>query len=61
MTLAEAKLAFANTIAQAVNESKLPPTVVRNVLADIDRAVAQLEEQQFQSALTAEEGEENNG
>jgi hypothetical protein len=59
MTLSEAKMAFANKLATDINESKLPPTVIRIVLADMDRAVAQLEEQQFQSALNAEEGGEN--
>ena len=56
MTLSEAKLQFAQSIANLINESHLPPTVCRLVLADIDRTLAQLEEQQFQKAL---EGKEN--
>jgi len=56
MTLSEAKLQFAQSIANLINESHLPPTVCRIVLADIDRTLAQLEEQQFQKSL---EGKEN--
>lgn len=55
MTLSEAKMQFAQNMANMINESKLPPTVIRNVLADMDRAVAQLEEQQYQSACAAKE------
>ena len=57
MTLAEAKGVFAKKIADTINESKLPPTIVRMVLADIDKAVAVLEEQQYQKLMNAEEGE----
>lgn len=57
MTLNEAKAQFAQTIATAINESKLPPTVIRLILADMDRAVAQLEEEQYQKSIASEEGE----
>ena len=57
MTLAEAKGVFAKKIADTINESKLPPTIVRMVLADIDKAVAVLEEQQYQKSMASEEGD----
>lgn len=50
MTLSEAKLNFAQSVANLINESHLPPTICRIVLADIDRTLAELEEQQFQKA-----------
>lgn len=50
MTLSEAKLSFAQSVANLINESHLPPTICRIVLADIDRTLAELEEQQFQKA-----------
>ena len=58
MTLSEAKVQFATQLATAINESHLPPTVIRNVLADMDRVVAQLEEQQYQQSI-AEKGEDD--
>ena len=59
MTLSEAKMQFAQNMANLINESKLPPTVIRNILADMDRAVARLEEEQFQKSLASGEGEKD--
>lgn len=55
MTLTEAKLDFTQKIANAINESKLNPTMIRLILADMDRTLAQLEEQQYQSATAEKE------
>lgn len=57
MTLPEAKLKLAQDIAELINNSKLPPTICRMVLMDIDRSLAQLEEDIFQKSL--EKGEED--
>ena len=61
MKLAEDKMKLAQDIASLINNSLLPPTVIRMVLADIDRMVAQLEETQYQKALSAnaEKGDNN--
>ena len=56
MTINEAKFSLAQIIADAINESHLPPTMVRLVLADLDRALAQEEERLYQLALS-EKGE----
>lgn len=56
MTLTEARTEFTQKVADAINQSKLPPTVIRLVLADMDRAVAQMEEEQWQKSI-AEEGD----
>lgn len=57
MTIADAKIDFSQKLANAINESKLNPTMMRLILADMDRTLAQLEEQQFQQALESEKGE----
>lgn len=57
MTITEAKIDFSQKLANAINESKLNPTMMRLILADMDRTLAQLEEQQFQQALESEKGE----
>ena len=57
MTLVDAKIDFSQKLANAINESKLNPTMMRLILADMDRTLAQLEEQQFQQALESEKGE----
>ena len=54
MTLVDAKIDFSQKLANAINESKLNPTMMRLILADMDRTLAQLEEQQFQQALESE-------
>lgn len=59
MTLAQAQGQFANSLADLINESKLPPTVIRNILSDMDRAVARLEEEQFQKSLASGKGEKD--
>lgn len=59
MTLNETKLQFAQDLAKMINESHLPPTVIRNVLADMDRVVAKIEEEAWQKSLEKEY--ENNG
>ena len=61
MTLAEAKVDFSQKIANAINESKLNPTMMRLILADMDRTLAQLEEQQFQQALESEKESNEDG
>lgn len=58
MTLIEARIDLSQKIADAINESKMPPTMARLVLADIDRALAQEEERLYQLAV-AEKGEQN--
>lgn len=58
MTVYEAKAQFAQKIADAINESKLNPTMIRITLAEMDRTVAQLEEQQYQQSI-AEKGEDD--
>ena len=55
MTLGEAKAQLAQKIADAINESKLNPTMIRLMLADIDRTLAQLEEQQYQQSIAEKE------
>ena len=58
MTIGEARAKFSQKIADVINESKLNPTMIRLILADMDRTLAQLEEQQYQSAV-AENGEQD--
>lgn len=55
MTVYEAKAQLAQRIADAINESKLNPTMIRLTLAEMDRAVAQLEEQQYQQSIAEKE------
>lgn len=56
MTITEARIDLSQKIADAINESHLPPTMVRLVLSDLDRALAQEEERLYQLALS-EKGE----
>lgn len=56
MTITEARIDLSQKLADAINTSHLPPTMVRLVLADLDRALAQEEERLYQLALS-EKGE----
>lgn len=56
MTITEARIDLSQKLADAINESKLNPTMVRLVLSDLDRALAQEEERLYQLALN-EKGE----
>ena len=58
MTLNEARVDLSKKLADAINESKLNPTTIRLILADLDNVLAQLEEQQYQSAIAEKEGED---
>ena len=58
MTITEAKIDFSQKLANAINESKLNPTMMRLILADMDRTLAQLEKLQFQAQFE-EKGENN--
>ena len=55
MTLGQARAQFAQKIADVINESKLNPTIIRLTLAEIDRTLAQLEEQQYQQSIAEKE------
>lgn len=56
MTITEARIDLSQKLADAINESKLNPTMVRLVLSDLDRALAQEEERLYQLAV-GEKGE----
>lgn len=55
MTITEARIDLSQKLADAINTSHLPPTMVRLVLADLDRALAQEEERLYQLALKGED------
>lgn len=55
MTIVEARIDLTQKIADAINDAKLPPTMVRLILGDLDKVLEQEEDRLYQNAISEKE------